>query len=80
MKQLRKSRQTLLLGEEGAALLSTVLGSVRPLGRVWCQVELEAEETTAVIKGLKTSLVQRGLVVSANREITEGYNKSGTKY
>lgn len=43
-------------------------------------MELEAEETTAVIKGLKTSLVQRGLVVSANGEITEGYGKSGSKY
>lgn len=43
-------------------------------------MELEAEETMDVIKGLKTSLVQGGLVVSANREITEGYDKSGTKY
>ena len=48
--------------------------------RVQCEVEMEAEETTEMIKGLKTSLVQKGPVVSAQETITEGYDKSGTKY
>lgn len=43
-------------------------------------MEMEAEETTETIKALKTSLVQKGLVVSAQEMITEGYDKSGTKY
>lgn len=40
----------------------------------------ESEETTEIIEGLKTSLVQKGLVVPAQETITEGYNKSGTEY
>lgn len=47
--------------------------------RVQCEVEMEAEETTEMIKGLKTSLVQKGLVVSAQEMIVEGYDKSCTK-
>lgn len=47
--------------------------------RVQCKVEMEAEETTEMIKGLKTSLVQKGLVVSAQEMIVEGYDKSCTK-
>lgn len=43
-------------------------------------METEAEETTGMIKGLKTSLVQKGLVVSAQESATEGYDKFGTKY
>lgn len=43
-------------------------------------MEVEAEETTEIIKVLKTSLVRKGLVVSAQETIMEGYDKSGTKY
>lgn len=43
-------------------------------------MEMEAEETTEMIKVLKTSLVQMGLLVSAQETIVEQYDKSGTKY
>lgn len=44
--------------------------------KVQCEVEVESEETTEMIKGLKTSLMQKELVVSA----LEGFDKPGTKY
>lgn len=47
--------------------------------RVQCEVEMEAEETTEMIRGLKTSLMRKGFVMSAQETVTEGYDKSGTK-
>lgn len=41
-------------------------------GRVHCEVEVETEETTEMIKGLQTSLMQKDLVVSAQETIRRG--------
>jgi len=77
------ARTDALLLEEGCSASGHSGGPRRSQSvsrRLQCEVEMEAEETTEMIKGLKTSLEQKGLVVSAQETITEGYDKSGTKY
>lgn len=59
----------------GGELLSTQGGprqSPSVPRRVQCEVEVETEETTEMIKGLQTSLMQKELVVSSQETIRRG--------